>query len=182
MDETPETPETPDAPGTRDDADDAFEAELAEFVAGETEAADALSLAQAKAAEHLDDLQRLQAEYVNYRKRVDRDRQLAGEVAAAKVVETLVPVLDDIAGAREHGELDGPFAAIAEKLETTLARLGWAAYGEVGDPFDPAIHEALMSAPDPEVDAPTIREVAQRGHLLGDKILRPARVVVAQPE
>ena len=173
MDTTPETPE---------DADAAFEAELAGLAMEEAEVDDALALAQAKASEHLGDLQRLQAEYVNYRKRVDRDRQLAGEVAASKVIEALVPVLDDIAGAREHGELVGPFAAIAEKLEATLTRLGWTSYGAAGDPFDPAIHEALASVVEPGLAVATVREVAQHGHRLGERVLRPARVVVAQPE
>ena len=178
MTETPDGP-NPDQP---EDADAAFEAELAEFALGEAEVDDALALAQAKAAEHLGDLQRLQAEYVNYRKRVDRDRQLAGELAAGRVIEALIPVLDDISAARDHGELEGPFAAIAEKLEATLARLGWSSYGAPGDLFDPAIHEALASIPEPGIDIATVREVAQPGHLLGDRVLRPARVVVAQPE
>ncbi len=165
-----------------DSSDAEFEAELASLTTGEAEVDDALALAHAKAAEHLGDLQRLQAEYVNYRKRVDRDRQVAGEAASAKVIESLVPVLDDIAAARDHGELEGPFAAIAEKLEATLSRLGWAPYGEPGEPFDPSIHEALLSAPEAGVTEPTVREVAQRGYRMGDRILRPARVVVAQPE
>jgi molecular chaperone GrpE len=173
MDKTPELP---------DDADAAFEAELAGLAMEEAEVDDALALAQAKATEHLGDLQRLQAEYVNYRKRVDRDRQLAGDMAAGKVIEALVPVLDDIAGARDHGELAGPFAAIADKLEATLARLGWSSYGAPGDPFDPAIHEALVSVVEPGLAVATVREVAQPGHRLGDRVLRPARVVVAQPE
>ena len=177
---TDDTDPTPD--DLPDDSDAAFEAELAELANGEAEVDDALTLAQAKAAEHLGDLQRLQAEYINYRKRVDRDRQLAGELAVGSVVEALIPALDDIAAARAHGELDGPPAAIAEKIEATLARLGWSSYGEPGDPFDPAIHEALISTPEPGVTEPVVREVAQRGHALKDRILRPARVVVAQPE
>src|SRR5690606_10225736 len=105
------------------------------------EVGDEIAEAEAKAAEHLADLQRLQAEYVNYRKRVDRDRSLASETATARAVEALIPALDDIAAAREHGDLaGGPFAAIAEKLETALGRLGWSAYGAVGDPFDPVLH------------------------------------------
>jgi molecular chaperone GrpE len=143
---------------------------------------DALAAVEAKAAEHLNDLQRLQAEYVNYRKRVERDREAVVDLAIGRVIEGLVPVLDDIAAARNHGELDGPFAAIADKLEATLRRLGWVAYGAEGDTFDPSLHEALASAPEPSVTQPTVREVAQLGHRLGDRVLRPARVVVAQPE
>lgn len=151
--------------------------------ADEAGADSALGAAETKAAEHLADLQRLQAEYVNYRKRVDRDRAMAGALATAKTIEALIPTLDDIAAAREHGDLEeGPFAAIAAKLEAALATLGWASYGKPGDVFDPVLHEALMSQPSADVTVPTVQHVAQPGHLIGDRVLRPARVVVAQPE
>ena len=155
-----------------------------EVAAADENAADAaLGDYEAKATEHLADLQRLQAEYVNYRKRVDRDRALASSVATAKTIEALIPTLDDIAAARDHGDLDdGPFAAIAAKLEAALGQLGWTSFGAVGDVFDPAIHEALMSQPSADVSVPTITTVAQPGHRVDDRILRPARVVVAQPE
>lgn len=144
---------------------------------------DALTAATTKAAEHLEDLRRLQAEFVNYRKRVDRDRAALSDQASAKVVESLIPTLDDIAAAREHGDLvEGPFASIATKLEDALGRLGWQIYGVPGDIFDPQIHEALMSQPSTEVTEPTVQQVAQPGHRIGDKVLRPARVIVAQPE
>jgi molecular chaperone GrpE len=175
---------SPDATPAASDAstpDDVLDAEQV-LDADSAEAGDMLAAVEAKAAEHLADLQRLQAEYVNYRKRVERDRGAVVDLAVAKVIEGLIPVLDDIAAARSHGELDGPFAAIAEKLEASLGRLGWGQYGAEGDMFDPALHEALASAPDPDVKEPTVREVAQLGHRLGDRILRPARVVVAQPE
>ncbi|WP_062209754.1 nucleotide exchange factor GrpE [Demequina oxidasica] len=146
-------------------------------------AGDALTKAANMAAEHLEDLRRLQAEFVNYRKRVDRDRAALGDQAQAKVIESLIPALDDIAAAREHGDLtDGPFASIATKLEESLGRLGWEPYGAIGDEFDPQIHEALMSQPSAEVTVPTVQQVAQPGHRIGDKVLRPARVIVAQPE
>lgn len=151
--------------------------------ADEFAASDALDAAQAKAAEHLADLQRLQAEYVNYRKRVDRDRLAANELATARTIEALIPVLDDIAAAREHGDLaEGPFAAIATKLEATLTHFGWSSFGAVGESFDPTVHEALMSQPSSDVDGPTIQVVAQPGHRVGERVLRPARVIVAQPE
>jgi len=155
-----------------------------ELATADENAADAsLDDAEAKAAEHLADLQRLQAEYVNYRKRVDRDRAMATTVATARTIEALVPTLDDIAAAREHGDLgDGPFASIAAKLEAALGQLGWASFGAVGETFDPAIHEALLSQPSADVTEPTIVTVAQPGHRVGDRILRPARVIVAQPE
>jgi len=164
------------------DKDGHFSAE--ELAMEDENAADhALDDAEAKAAEHLGDLQRLQAEYVNYRKRVDRDRLIASSAATAKTIEALVPTLDDIAAAREHGDLEGgPFASIAAKLETALGQLGWSSFGAVGDLFDPTIHEALLSQPSTEVTSPTVVTVAQPGHRVGDRILRPARVVVAQPE
>lgn len=146
-------------------------------------ASETLDAFEAKAAEHLADLQRLQAEFVNFRKRVERDRATASEAATAKSIEALIPVLDDIAAAREHGDLaDGPFAAIASKLETALAQLGWSSYGSTGDVFDPTLHEALMSQPSAEVSEPTVQVVTQPGHRVGDRVLRPARVIVAQPE
>lgn len=154
-----------------------------ELAADEAAANSALDEAEAKASEHLADLQRLQAEYVNYRKRVDRDRAIASELATARTIEALIPALDDIAAAREHGDLDeGPFAAIATKLEAALAQLGWSSFGAIGEAFDPALHEALLSQPSTEVTEPTIMTVAQPGHRVGDRVLRPARVIVAQPE
>jgi len=151
--------------------------------ADEAAAMSALEAAQATASEHLADLQRLQAEYVNYRKRVDRDRAIASEVATARTIEALIPTLDDIAAAREHGELaEGPFSAIAAKLEAALAQLGWESFGAVGDTFDPALHEALLSQPSSDVSEPTITTVAQPGHRIGERVVRPARVIVAQPE
>ena len=151
--------------------------------AGEASAESALAEAQAKATEHLADLQRLQAEFVNYRKRVDRDRATSGDQATSKVIEALIPALDDIAAAREHGDLtDGPFAAIADKLEEALGRVGWSRYGTPGEPFDPTLHEALMSQSSDEVAEPTVTQVAQPGHRIGERVVRAARVVVSQPE
>jgi molecular chaperone GrpE len=138
------------------------------------------------AAERLLDLQRLQAEYVNYKRRVDRDRAMVQERAVQDVLETLLPVLDDIHAAREHGDLQsGPFAAIAEKLEQTLTRFGLTRFGEVGEPFDPMRHEALMhtQAELPEgADTTTVVTVLQPGYRAGDQVIRPARVAVADPQ
>ncbi len=157
----------------------------AETAAPATPAApDALELetAQAVAAEHLADLQRLQAEYVNYRKRVDRDRLVARDQTVVAMVEAMLGVLDDVEAARQHGELaDGPFAAIAEKLETALGRFGWERYGAAGEPFDPTVHEALMHALSSEVSEPTVVQVLQPGHKVGERIVRAARVAVAEP-
>ena len=154
-----------------------------DFDADEAGADDALTQAEVKAAEHLAELPRLQAEYVNYRKRVDRDRAAITDVATSKVLEALLPVLDDIAAARQHGELaEGPFASIADKLEETLGRFGWSSFGAQGDIFDPTLHEALMSQPSADVTEPTVHHVAQPGHRLGGRVVRAARVIVAQPE
>jgi molecular chaperone GrpE len=145
----------------------------------------ALASAQAEAAERLADLQRLQAEYVNYRRRVDRDRAVARDGAVAEVLESLLPVLDDVHLSRQHGDLDsGPFAAIAEKLETVLSRYGLTRYGESGEEFDPAIHEALIHSqaePTEDVTTTTVVQVLQPGYRAGEKVLRAARVAVSGP-
>ncbi len=139
-----------------------------------------------KAAEHLEDLRRLQAEYVNYKKRVDRDRDLARDRGVTQVVEALLPVLDDVHAAREHGDLDGtPFAAIADKLEGILGRFGVERIGAKGEEFDPVIHEALMHV---EAELPedatttTVVQVIQPGFKMGERVVRPARVSVADPQ
>ena len=141
------------------------------------------------AAERLADLQRLQAEYVNYKRRVDRDRALVQERVVRDVLESMLPVLDDIHAARQHGDLDdGPFAAIADKLESTLGRYGLARYGAKGEEFDPQQHEALMHTPWPDDDelpadatSTTVVTVLQPGYRAGEQVLRPARVAVADP-
>lgn len=144
---------------------------------------DPLATAQALADERLGDLQRLQAEYVNYRRRVDRDRLVARDKAVTDVVESLLGVLDDVELARQHGELgDGPFSAIAEKLEAALGRFGWERYGAAGEAFDPNVHEALMHAHSDDVTEPTVVQVLQPGHRVGERIVRAARVAVAEPE
>lgn len=137
------------------------------------------------AAERLADLQRLQAEYANYRKRVDRDRSTARDLAIASVVESLLPVLDDIHLARQHGDLEsGPFASVAEKLESTLGKYGVERFGEPGAAFDPSIHDALMHVEEElaeGTEVTTVVGVLQPGYRMGDKIIRPARVSVAGP-
>ncbi len=135
----------------------------------------------AKLAERTADLQRLQAEYANYRKRVERDRIAVREQALANVLLQLLPVLDDIGRAREHGELTGGFKSVAESLESAAAKLGLTAFGEAGDPFDPTLHEALMHSYSAEVTEPTAVQILQPGYKVGDRIIRPARVAVAEP-
>lgn len=134
------------------------------------------------AAERLADLQRLQAEYVNYRRRVERDRDVAKDRAISGLLESMLPVLDDIELARQHGDLDGgPFAAIAEKLEGTLGRFGLARYGDTGTTFDPEVHEALLHSESDEVTEPTVTQVLQPGYMIKEKVLRAARVAVTAP-
>jgi molecular chaperone GrpE len=145
-----------------------------------------LDAARALADERLNDLQRLQAEYVNYRRRVDRDRDVARDSAVASVLESLLPVLDDVHLARQHGDLEGgPFAAIAEKLETTLTRFGLVRYGEPGEAFDPTVHEALIHTQAELAEGTTettVVQVLQPGYRAGERVLRAARVAVADPQ
>ncbi len=132
-------------------------------------------------AERTADLQRVQAEYANYRKRVERDRLAVREHALASVVAELLPVLDDIGRAREHEELTGGFKAVAEALESAATKLGLTTFGEAGEPFDPNVHEALMHSYSPDVTEPTCVQILQPGYKVGERILRPARVAVAEP-
>jgi len=135
-------------------------------------------------AERTADLQRLQAEYANYKKRVDRDRGLARAGGVEAVVLDLLPVLDSIEAAREHDELVGGFKLVADELEKLTAKYGLEVYGEVGDVFDPQVHEALMHMPYPgeeEITETVVSAVMQKGVKLNDRVLRPARVGVADP-
>ena len=132
-------------------------------------------------AERTADLQRLQAEYANYRKRVDRDRAAVHEQAIVKTLTGLIPVLDAINQAREHGELSGGFEKVADSLLAALGRLGLVTYGEKGDPFDPKIHEALSYTDSPDVTEDTCVAIMFPGYKVGDRILRPAKVAVAAP-
>jgi molecular chaperone GrpE len=132
-------------------------------------------------AERTTDLQRVQAEYANYRKRVERDRVAVREHALASVVSELLPVLDDIGRAREHEELTGGFKAVADALESAVGKLGLTAFGEAGESFDPNVHEALMHSYSPDVSEPTCVQILQPGYKVGERILRPARVSVAEP-
>jgi molecular chaperone GrpE len=137
--------------------------------------------AEARLAERTADLQRLQAEYANYRKRVDRDRAAVREQAVVTVLTGLLPVLDAIDQARDHGELSGGFKSVADSLQSAVGKLGLVAYGEKGDAFDPKIHEALTHTYSPDVTEDTCVEIFQPGYKVGDRILRAARVAVAEP-
>jgi molecular chaperone GrpE len=135
----------------------------------------------AQLAERTADVQRIQAEYANYRKRVERDRLAVREQALANVLSALLPVLDDIGRAREHGELTGGFKSVGESLETTAAKLGLESFGDAGEPFDPRVHEALTHTYSTDVTEPTAVQILQPGYRVGDRIVRPARVAVAEP-
>ena len=136
----------------------------------------------AEAEELKNDLRRLQAEYVNYRKRVERDRAVAGEMAVIGVLNSLLPVLDDVDAARQHGDLtDGPFAAIAAKLENALKTYGLVRIDETGVEFDPTIHEALIQQPGADVEIDTVSQVLRSGYKSGERVLRAAQVIVAVP-
>ena len=137
---------------------------------------------RAQLVERTADLQRLQAEYANYRKRVDRDRATVREHAVAGALGELLPVLDAISQAREHGELSGGFKSVADSLQAAVGKLGLVSYGQRGDAFDPKIHEALSYSDSPDVTEDTCVEIFQPGYKVGERILRPARVAVAAPE
>ena len=123
----------------------------------------------------------MQAEYANYRKRVDRDRATVREQAVASTLSELLPVLDAIGQAREHGELSGGFKSVADSLQAAVSKLGLVSYGQRGDAFDPKIHEALTHTYSPDVTEDTCVEIFQPGYKVGERILRPARVAVAAP-
>lgn len=132
--------------------------------------------------ERTQDVQRLQAEFSNYRRRVERDRVSVKEVAVANLLTELLPVLDDIGRARDHGELVGGFKSVAESLEMVVAKMGLQQFGKEGEPFDPTVHEALMHSYSPEVTETTCVQILQPGYRIGERTIRPARVGVAEPQ
>lgn len=146
------------------------------------EAIDKVAELESLVAERTLDLQRVAAEYVNYKKRVDRDRDLARQSGVEAVVNDLMPVLDHIELAKQHESLEGGFRLIAEELQKVAAKHGLTAFGAVGEAFDPNLHEALMAVPMEEpVEVVTVSQVMQQGYLLGSRVVRPARVAVANP-
>jgi molecular chaperone GrpE len=158
------------------------EASVAEEADGEGDPAAALAVARQALAERTADLQRLQAEYLNYKRRVERDRDLIRENATYAVLTPIVDVLDNIDRAREHGPLDDGFKAVAEQLERVVGGLGLTKFGEPGDPFDPTLHDALSHiGEDPEVSVPTAKVVAKAGYKIGDRVVRAAQVLVVDP-
>jgi len=133
-------------------------------------------------AERTEDLQRVTAEYANYRRRVDRDRTLVVDQAAERFAAQLFPIVDDIERARDHGDLTGAFKVVADRVLGLLDGLGVAAFGTAGDPFDPALHEAVIHDTSGEVDVPTATTVLRQGYRRGDRVLRTAMVAVTDPE
>ena len=127
------------------------------------------------------DLQRLQAEYANYRKRVERDRAVAHESAVGAVLTELLALLDDVDRAEQHGELSGGFKAVADQLNSITTRIGLEKYGTEGEAFDPQIHEALMHEESADVAVATASKILQPGYKYKERILRPARVAVTDP-
>ena len=134
-------------------------------------------------SDHLSDLKRVQAEYANYRKRVDRDRYVARELAVAEVITGILPILDDLNLAQAHGDLKGsPLELVAQKIRTLFDRYGLVLVGEKGDTFDPNLHEAIAQMPGKGVTVETIADVIQPGYQIGERLLRPAKVAVSVPE
>lgn len=172
---------TAEAPSKGAAASPGGEGGTAGFTALEGQLEGDLAALEAQLAERTADVQRVHAEYANYRKRVDRDRELVREQATAAVLAELLTVLDDIDRARGHGELTGGFKSVADALETTVAKLGLERYGEVGEPFDPTVHEAMTHTEDDSVTETTCVSVFQPGYRFAGRVLRPARVAVADP-
>src|SRR5215218_27175 len=133
-------------------------------------------------AERTEDLQRVTAEYANYRRRVDRDRTLVVDQAAERFATGLFPIVDDIERARDHGDLTGAFKVVADRVLGVLEGLGVEAFGASGDPFDPALHEAVIHDTSSEVSVPTATTVLRQGFRRGDRVLRTAMVAVTDPE
>lgn len=141
-----------------------------------------LNEVQSKEAELLADLQRLQAEFVNYKARVERDRDVARNNAIAEVLRSLFPALDDLARAEAHGDLEGsPFAAVANKLRAAGDKFGLKQFGEKGEGFNPELHDALVQTPSASVTEATIADVIEPGYQLGERVIRAAKVAVFVP-
>jgi molecular chaperone GrpE len=176
----PETGQVREAAAEQAAATSPADALAEELAAGAVVDRDLAAL-EAELAERTADVQRVHAEYANYRKRVDRDRELVRQQATAVVMAELLTVLDDIDRAREHDELNGGFKSVAEALEAITGKLGLERYGTPGEPFDPTVHEALTHSEDEAVTETTCVAVFQPGYRFAGRVLRPARVAVADP-
>ena len=176
--------DTEQAPSAQDEATAAEVAEVqGAGESAEQQEARGADDALAKQVEDLTaDVKRVTAEYANYRKRVERDREQVIASAKASIAEDLLTVLDDIERADSHGDLTGAFKAVADKLTSSLQSAGLAAFGEQGEEFDPSVHEAVQHDTSPEVSGPTVGAVLRRGYRFGDRVLRPAMVAVTDHE
>ncbi|GAA1876376.1 nucleotide exchange factor GrpE [Myceligenerans crystallogenes] len=182
----PEAPDAAAGAGAGAGAADAAGADPLEALdfepSGEASDDAAVLAAKAEAAEHLDALQRERASFTNYRNRAIRDQEAARKQGVQDVLAALLPVLDDVERAKQHGELSGPMAAIAEKLDQSLAKFGVERFGRVGEEFDPQVHDALMHNTDAEATSTTVNLVVEPGYKIGEKVVRAARVGVVGPE
>lgn len=171
-------PQAPDS-----DAEAAPDADAPQLSDDDLDLLSGQTTAEALAEERLADLQRLSAEYANYRKRTEDTRVLEQQRITGEALKALLPVLDDLDRAAKHGDLEGesPFATIALKLRNTVQRMGLTSFGEVGDTFDHNIHEAIFQQPTPDAEAETVIDVVETGYWVGDTLLRAAKVVVAVP-
>lgn len=168
--------------GDRVAGNDPGTAEEQGAAASEDTEVDELGAMKSSLADLTNDLQRLSAEYANYRRRVDRERQLVAENAAYKALTPVIEVLDTVDRAKEHGELEGGFKAVADQLERVVAAAGLVRFGEPGEAFDPTLHEALSHlGADPEVQVTTVKHLAKAGYRLGDRVVRAAQVLVVDP-
>jgi len=183
----PESADAAGAPGAQGSGAGAESVDAAEADDDVLTVDDILNAAQAEVedptAEHLADLKRVTAEYANYRKRTEANREVERERAVGAAVAVLLPVLDDLDRAEKHGDLEGdtPFATIAAKLRAATAKLGLQPFGEIGEPFDPQRHEAIFQQHSDEVDTDTVADVVETGYTLGGILLRAAKVVVKTP-
>lgn len=168
MQEDPKSPEAEEPIEQNNDSSETADASLEEKDAIDRE------------LEIFQDMQRLQADFVNYKARVERDRGLERQLAVAETLRAFLPALDDLDRAQAHGDLQEgtPMAAIAQKLRAAGEKLGLVAFGEKGDKFDPEQHEALVKNVSAEVTEPTVADVIERGYKLGERLIRPAKVAV----
>lgn len=169
----------PEAEGVSEEA----AAEETAAASEEAEASEPANEFEQLAEARLNDLRSLQAEFTNFKNRSNKEKEQLREFVAAELVTSLLPVIDDIDAARTHGDLeDGPFAAIAKKLEETLAKQGLVRYGEIGEPFNPQIHEAVLQQPTSEVEEDHVALVLRNGYKVKDRVVRTAQVAVAVAE
>ena len=129
------------------------------------------------------DMLRAQAELVNFRRRVERDREANREAVVAEVIRSLLPALDDLARAEQHGDLaEGPMTVIAQKIRGGLDKFGLTQIGAKGDVFDPSKHDALVQLPSADVTVNTVADVIEPGYTIGDRVIRAAKVAVHTPQ